>query len=132
MVLVLEFKMCRLMASNVITFYVEVVAQISLDQLRGFWGCWATFIKYFFPINQLLHALFGHRGVFLASNSLHEVRDLKKICLNLKNFEQIQWINLFHRMYGLAVIKVMTMSGHFSNIDEINGSPWVSDFVCCV
>ena len=35
------------------------------------------------------------------------------------NFEQIQWNKVFCRMYGLAMIEVMTMSGHLSNIDEI-------------
>jgi hypothetical protein len=39
--------------------------------------------------------------------------------LNFINFEQIQWNKVFCRMYGLAVIEVMTMSGHLSNIDEI-------------
>ena len=33
--------------------------------------------------------------------------------------QPIQWNKLFHRMYGLARIEVMTMSGHLSNIDEI-------------
>ena len=35
------------------------------------------------------------------------------------NFEQIQWNKVFCRIYGLAVIEVMTLSGHLSNIDEI-------------
>ena len=37
-----------LLASKIITFYPEVVAQTWLDPLWGFWGCWATFIKNFF------------------------------------------------------------------------------------
>ena len=28
-------------------------------------------------------------------------------------------INFFHRMYGLAVIVIMSLSGHLSNIDDI-------------
>ena len=35
-------------ASKIITFYPEVVAQIWLDPVRGFWGCWEFFFKYFF------------------------------------------------------------------------------------
>ena len=35
------------------------------------------------------------------------------------NFEQIQWNKVFCSMYGLAMIEVMTMSGHLSNSDEI-------------
>ena len=35
------------------------------------------------------------------------------------NFEQIQWNKVFCRMYGLAVIEVMTMSGYLFNIDEM-------------
>ena len=34
------------------------------------------------------------------------------------NFEQIQWNKVFCRMCGFAVIEVMTMSRHLSNIDE--------------
>ena len=33
----------NLVALKIITFYPEVVAQIWLDPLWGFWGCWATF-----------------------------------------------------------------------------------------
>ena len=74
-----------------------------------------------FSLTQLLHDFFGLRGVYLASNSLHEVRGQRKSCpcLNLYNFEQIQWNKLFHRIYGLAVNLIMTLSGHLSNIDEI-------------
>ena len=52
------------------------------------------------------------------SNSLHEVRGQNKLspCLNLQNFEQT---NLFHRMYGLALNLIISLSGHLSNIDEI-------------
>jgi hypothetical protein len=77
-----------------------------IGSAKGFWGCWETFIKYFFSINQLLYAFFGLRGVFLASNSLHEVRGQKWSCpcYNPKNFEQIYCSKLFCRMYGLAVM----------------------------
>ena len=37
-------EMWRLIASKIITFYPEVVAQITLDLLRSCWGWWATFI----------------------------------------------------------------------------------------
>ena len=40
-------------------------------------------------------------------------------CWNLKFFKQIQWNKIFFRMYGFAVIEVMSLSGHLSNIDEI-------------
>ena len=38
----------------------------------------------------------------------------------LKNFEQIQWNKIFCRMYGLAVIEVMSLSRHLLNIDEMS------------
>ena len=56
-----------------VSFLYEVVAQIWLDKLRSFRGCWETFIKYLFLINHLFHAFFGLWGVFLASNSLHNL-----------------------------------------------------------
>ena len=45
-----------------------------LNPLRGFWGCWETFIWILFSIYQLFHAIFDLRGVFLTSNSLHNLR----------------------------------------------------------
>ena len=74
-----------------------------------------------FSKNQLLHDNIGRRGVFLASNSLHDLWGQKKICpcLNSLNFEQIQWNKIFHRMYGLAVNLIMSVSGHPSIINEI-------------
>ena len=74
-----------------------------------------------FSKNQLLHDNIGRRGVFLASNSLHDLWGQKKICpcLNSLNFEQIQWNKIFHRMYGLAVNIIMSVSGHPSIINEI-------------
>ena len=35
------------------------------------------------------------------------------------NFEQIQGNKVFCRMYGLAVIEVISLSGHLSIIDEM-------------
>ena len=37
----------------------------------------------------------------------------------VKPFKEIQWNKVFCRMYGLAVIEVMILSGHLTNIDEI-------------
>ena len=34
--------------SEAVSFLPEVVAQIWLDPLWGLWGCWETFIWYFF------------------------------------------------------------------------------------
>ena len=49
------------------------------------------------------------------------------------NFEQIQRNKVFCRMCGLAVIEVMSLSGHLSNIDEIitffNWYGWVLMFM---
>ena len=44
--------------------------------------------------------------------------------LKLKDFEQIQLNRLFCRMYGLAVIEVISLSGHLSNIDEMTKPSW--------
>ena len=54
-----------LLASKLFTFLPKVVAQIWLDLLRGFWGCWETLLI-LFSMDQLLHAIFGLQGVFLA------------------------------------------------------------------
>ena len=73
---------------------------------KGFLDCLETFTKILFPINQLLHAIFGLRGVFLASNILHDLGGQKQSCTyyNTKNFEQIRWYEIFYRVYGLAVM----------------------------
>ena len=41
------------------------------------------------------------------------------------NFEQIQWNKVFCRMYGFAMIEVMTLSGHLLNIGEITSLTWI-------
>ena len=93
--LVLEFEMwcCGIYAevASLISCSFEVVAQIWLDPPRGFWGCRTTFIKYFFQ-KMYSFMLFGLQGEFLASNSLHNLRDHKWSCpcYNPKNFEQIE------------------------------------------
>ena len=91
------------------SFLSEVVAQIWLDPLRGFWGCWETLIKYvLFLINHLFHAFFGLRGVFLVSNSLHEVGGQKWPCpcYRARHLQQSPWKHFFYRMYGLGVMLV--------------------------
>ena len=45
--------------------------------------------------------------------------EIKKKYAHVKTFEQIEGNKIFCMMYGLAVIEVMSLSGHFSNIDEI-------------
>ena len=69
--------------SKIITPYPEAVAQIWLHPLRGFWGCWETFIFFY---KSTLSCFFGLQRVFLASNSLHEVRGPKIVpMLNLND-----------------------------------------------
>ena len=46
-------------------FLSDVVAQIWLDPLRSFWGCWETFIRYVFFDKSTLSCLFWPlKGVF--------------------------------------------------------------------
>ena len=83
----------------------EVIAQIWLEPLRDFWGCWTTFVKNVFSKNLLLYAFLAFRGECLASNSLHNliVKKWSCPCYKPKNFEQIHWSKLFCRMFGLAL-----------------------------
>ena len=39
----------RVTSEVAVSLLPEVVTQIWLDPLRGFWGCWETFIKHFVP-----------------------------------------------------------------------------------
>ena len=99
----------------------DVIAQIWLDPLRGFWGRWLTFLKTFFQLINFL-MLFG---VFLASNSLHDIggKKIKKyICYNTKNFEQSHWDKIFYRMYGLAVMLFISRWTTTTNIDKISAT----------
>ena len=63
-----------------LSFLFEVLAQIWLDPLRGFWGCWTTFIKNLFQkicsfkLSNPLEEVFWP---FLASNSLNNLRGQK-------------------------------------------------------
>ena len=52
---------------------------------KGFLRLLSNFYYTLFSLNQLLYAFFGLPGVFLPSNSLHDVRGKKKSspCLNL-------------------------------------------------
>ena len=70
-------------------FLPEVVAQIWLDPLRDFWGCWTTFIQNFF---RKIHS-FMLLGQFLTSNSLHNLGGQKNICLcyHARHFQPIHW-----------------------------------------
>ena len=52
------------MASKIITFFPEVVAQIWLDPIRGFWGCWKTFIKHFFQYINSFMPFLASEGCF--------------------------------------------------------------------
>ena len=60
-------------------------------------------------------------GVFLASNSLHDLGGQKRFCwcYNTKFFEQSQWNKTFCRMYGLAVMLSISRRTTIKNIDKI-------------
>ena len=45
-----------------------------------------------------------------------------------KQFEKIQWNEIFCKMYRLVVIEVMSLSGHLSNIDEIKWQTELDSF----
>ena len=93
------------------------------SRLRCFWGCWETFNKYFFQCINSFVPLLASEGVFLASNCLHGVRGQKwsSPFYNTKNFEQIHWSKLVHRIYGLAVMLSISTSTTMSLINEILG-----------
>ena len=74
----------NLVASKIITFYPEVVAQIWLDPLWGFEVAEQLSLNTF-SIKWHLHAIFSIWGLFLAFSSLHEVRSQKK--LRMLNFD---------------------------------------------
>ena len=75
-----------------------------------------------FSIKQLHHAIFGLRGVFLASSGLHDLWGQKKSCpcLSLLKFEKLQWNKFFNRTYGLTANRSISPSGHPLIINKIH------------
>ena len=47
-----------------VSFLSEAVAQFWLDPLRGFWGCWKTFIKHFFQYINSFMPFLASEGCF--------------------------------------------------------------------
>ena len=91
-----------------VSFLSEVVAQIWLGPLRGFWGCWETFIEFFFYIyinsfmpflasegciwpltasmtSEVMEADGSGQQPSAAKNSMKELIYWKKFLNNLKN-----------------------------------------------
>ena len=71
---ILRIPLCGFFASTLefglnwgrwdVSILSEVVAQIWLDPLWGFWGCWETIINYFFDKSTLSCLFWPRRGVF--------------------------------------------------------------------
>ena len=63
----------------------------------------------------------------VALNNMGCIKEAQQSSL-LMNFEQMQWNKVFYRMYVLAVIEVMSLSGHLSNINKISTCPDLSSW----
>ena len=83
--------------------------------------CWQKYVwsnAWRFKSSILILTLIGMRGGYFYLLVLFG-SDFVSWIFNIKNFEQIQWNKIFCRIYGLAVIVAMSLSGHLLNIDEI-------------
>ena len=60
---------------ELVTGWVELIDRMGIDVAQPYVreAVWYNFYQTLFSIHQLLHAIFGLRGVFLTSNSLHNL-----------------------------------------------------------
>ena len=73
------------------------------SNLIGYWGCWETFVEYFFQkINSFMPFL-ASEGFFLASDSLLDLRGqkLQCLCYHTTHLQQIDSSKVLCGMYGL-------------------------------
>ena len=78
------------MASKIITFYPEVVAQIWLDLSGFFLGCWATFIKNFFQYIDSFRPFLASEGPPWGQRS-KEIMPMLILIKKLSKFSEINF-----------------------------------------
>ena len=101
------------MGNKLISFPGEWGSRISQNP-RG-WGSSSSSLA---PLPQTQYIILKPKNL-VALNNMGCIKEAQQSSL-LMNFEQMQWNKVFYRMYVMAVIEVMSLSGHLSNIDEID------------
>ena len=96
-----------------VTFLSDVITQIWLDPLRGFWGCWETLINNFFQLVNSLMPILASEGCLwpLTASITSEVKIDYRLCYHARHLQQINWIQLLCWMYGfMAKSSIATLN----------------------